>query len=64
VFICPPYLTCCKPVPAPKRNLKIGGEKFPEIKSLRAGTYQISGELAWGAKDENSLAFQQRFVVR
>jgi P pilus assembly chaperone PapD len=47
-----------------QRNLKIGGEKFPEIESLRAGTYQISGELAWGAREENSLSFKQRFVVR
>jgi len=47
-----------------QRNLQIGGEKFPEIESLRAGKYQISGKLIWGKGDKNSLAFKQKFVVR
>lgn len=46
-----------------QRNLKIG-DKIPEIESLQAGKYQISGELTWGKGDKNSLAFKQEFVVR
>jgi len=46
-----------------ERNLRIDDNKFPEIKSLKSGTYQISGELAWGAREENSLSFEEEFVV-
>jgi len=47
-----------------QRNLKMGGNKSPEIESLKAGTYQISGRLAWGTGEKNSLSFRQKFVVR
>jgi len=47
-----------------ERNIKIGGNKSPKIESLKAGTYQISGRLAWGTGEKNSLSFRQKFVVR
>jgi len=46
-----------------KRHLKMGGNQFPEIESLSAGSYQISGELVWGAMEENSLSFNEAFFV-
>jgi len=46
-----------------QRNLKMGGNQFPKIESLSAGSYQISGELVWGAREENSLSFNEEFFV-
>ncbi|RKZ90285.1 MAG: P pilus assembly protein, chaperone PapD [Candidatus Parabeggiatoa sp. nov. 1] len=43
-----------------QRNVQI---KSPEIEGLRSGTYQLSGELVWGAGEKNELPFQQQVVV-
>jgi hypothetical protein len=43
-----------------KRALEI---KAPELATLAAGNYQLSGTLFWGDTDENKLSFEQSFVV-
>jgi len=43
-----------------QRNLKI---KMDDKMRLRAGTYQVSGELVWNDRGEKSLSFRQKFVV-
>lgn len=43
-----------------QRHIEIG---TPEIKKLKAGTYQLSGKLVWGAMEKYQLTFQQEFVI-